>query len=50
MCSTAAATRWGGVLMKQEALDAMTEAAKQSVRLDELQAAASKIIAEKTHA
>jgi hypothetical protein len=26
--STAAATRWGGVLMKQETLDAMTEAAK----------------------
>jgi len=36
--------------MKQEALDAMIEAAKESVHLDELQAAASKIIAEKTHA
>lgn len=48
--STAAATRWGGVLMKQETLDAMTEAAKESVHLDELQVAASKIIAEKTHA
>ena len=36
--------------MKQETLDAMTEAAKESVHLDELQVAASKIIAEKTHA
>ena len=44
------ATRWGGALMKQEALDAMIEAAKESVCLDELQAAASKIIAERTHA
>jgi len=48
--SCATATRWGGVLMEQETLDAMTEAAKESVHLDELQAAASKIIAEKTHA
>lgn len=43
-------TRFGGALMEQEALDAMNEAAKESVRLDELQAAASKIIAEITHA
>ena len=43
-------TRLGGALMEQEALDAMTEAAKESVNLDELQAAASKIIAEITHA
>ena len=48
--ATAVATRWGGALMKQEALDAMIEAAKESVCLDELQAAASKIIAERTHA
>jgi len=36
--------------MEPEALKAMDEAAKYSVRLDELQAAASKVIAEKTHA
>ena len=43
-------TRFGGALMEQESPDAMNEAAKESVRLDELQAAASKIIAEITHA
>lgn len=36
--------------MTREALDAINEAAFQSVRLDELQAAASRIIAERTHA
>jgi len=48
--TSGADTRFGGALMEREALDAMTEAAKESVRLDELQAAASKIIAERTHA
>ncbi len=48
--STGTATRWGGAFMEQETLDAMNEAAKESVRMDELQAAASKTIAEKTHA
>ena len=43
-------TRVGGAWMTREALDAITEAAFQSVRLDELQAAASRIIAERTHA
>lgn len=43
-------TRYGGALMGKEALEAMDEAARQSVRLDELQAAASKVIAEITHA
>jgi len=43
-------TRYGGALMEEKPLKAMDEAAKYSVRLDELQAAASKIIAEKTHA
>jgi len=43
-------TRCGGALMEQEALEAMNEAAKESVRLDEFQAAASQIIAEITHA
>ena len=43
-------TFYGGALMKSEALDAMYEAAKHSVRLDELLAAASKVIAEITHA
>ena len=45
-----AMTRMGGALMEQEALEAMNEAAKGSVRLDELEAAASKVIAEITHA
>ncbi len=43
-------TRMGGALMEQEALEAMNEAAKGSARLDELEAAASKVIAEITHA
>ena len=43
-------TRYGGALIGKETLEAMKEAAKQSVRLDELQAAASRVIAEKTHA
>ncbi len=42
-------TRVGGAWMTREALDAINEAAFQSVRLDELQAAASRIIAERTH-
>lgn len=43
-------TAYGGALMGEEALQAMDEAAKESVRLDELQAAASKVISEVTHA
>jgi len=43
-------TIYGGALMEKEALEAMDEAAKQSVSLDELQAAASKVIAQITHA
>jgi L-seryl-tRNA(Ser) seleniumtransferase len=43
-------TMFGGALMEKEALRAMEEAAKEAVRLDELQAAASKVIAEITHA
>jgi len=43
-------TAYGGALMEKEALLAMDEAARESVRLDELQAAASKVIAEVTHA
>ncbi len=43
-------TSYGGALMKKEALEAMDEAARHSVRLDELHAAASKVIAEITHA
>lgn len=45
-----ATTRHGGALMQQEVVDAMDEAAKASVCLDELQAAASKVIARVTHA
>lgn len=44
------ATRYGGALMEREALEAMDEAARESVRFDELEAAASKVIAEVTHA
>lgn len=44
------ATRYGGALMEWKVLEAMDEAAKESVRLDELEAAASKVIAEVTHA
>lgn len=43
-------TRCGGALMEPEALEAMDEAAKYSVHLEQLEAAASKVIAEKTHA
>lgn len=43
-------TRHGGALMNPEVVEAMVEAAKASVRLDELQAAASKVIARVTHA
>jgi len=45
-----AMTRYGGTMVDDEVLDAMKEAAKYFVRMDELQAAASKIIAERTHA
>jgi len=44
------ATRLGGALMEQETVDAMAEATRQSVRLEELQAAASNIIAKITGA
>ena len=43
-------TRYGGARMDEEVLAAMNEAARDSVKLDELQAAASRIISEKTHA
>lgn len=45
-----AMTRYGGTLMGRRALDAMEEAAHYSVPLDYLQAAASRVIAERTHA
>lgn len=45
-----AMTRYGGALMGQNALDAMEEAAHHSVPIDALQAAASKVIATRTHA
>jgi len=45
-----AMTRYGGALMDAEALEAMNEAAKYSVSIDELQASASRSIAERTHA
>jgi len=44
------ATRYSGALMERLALEAMDEAARESVCLDELEAAASKVIAEVTHA
>jgi len=43
-------TRYGGALMERLALEAMDEAARESVCLDELEAAASKVIAKVTHA
>lgn len=43
-------TRYGGALMEEPTLRAMDEAARYTVPLDQLQAAASKIIAKKTHA
>lgn len=45
-----AMTRYGGTMVDDEVLDAMKAAAKYFVHMDELQAAASKIIAERTHA
>jgi D-glucosaminate-6-phosphate ammonia-lyase len=45
-----AMTRYGGTIVGQEVLDAMEEAAHYSVPLDRLQAAASRVIAAKTHA
>lgn len=44
------ATMLGGALMDQEVVDAMVQASKESVRMDELQAAASTIIGEITGA
>ncbi len=44
------ATRLGGALMDQEVVDAMVEASKESVKMDELQAAAGRIISEITGA
>lgn len=43
-------TRLGGAPMEQETIDAMSEAAKYFVRIDELQAAASRIISKITGA
>ncbi|MCK9357780.1 MAG: aminotransferase class V-fold PLP-dependent enzyme [Dehalococcoidia bacterium] len=45
-----AMTRYGGTIVGQEVLDAMEEAARYSVPLDRLQAAASRVIAARTHA
>ncbi|MCL5256670.1 MAG: aminotransferase class V-fold PLP-dependent enzyme [Chloroflexi bacterium] len=44
------ATRWGGSLMPQEVLEAMEEAARSYVRVEDLQEAAGKVIAEVTGA
>jgi len=38
-------TRYGGALMKKASVEAMDEAAKESVQLDELQVNASEVIA-----
>jgi len=43
-------TRYGGALMEEDALKAMDEAAHYSVNLFDLEAAASRVIAKKTHA
>ena len=43
--ASAFSTRYGGTLMRKAAAEAMDKAAKESVRLDELQVAASKVIA-----
>ena len=43
-------TRYGGALMEEDALKAMNEAAHYSVNLFDLEAAACRIIAQKTHA
>ncbi len=45
-----AMTRYGGTLVGQHVLDAMEEAAHYSVPMDELQVAASRVIARCTHA
>ncbi len=45
-----AMTRYGGTIVGREVLDAMEEAARYSVPLDRLQAAASRVIAARTHA
>lgn len=45
-----AMTRYGGTIVGQEVLDAMDEAARYSVPLDRLQAAASRVVAKRTHA
>jgi len=45
-----AMTRYGGTIVGQNVLDAMEEAARYSVPIDRLQAAASSVIAERTHA
>lgn len=45
-----AMTRYGGTIVGQHVLDAMEEAAHYSVPLDYLQAAASRAIAQRTHA
>lgn len=44
------ATRLGGAIMAEEVVDAMVQASKESVKIDELQAAASKLISEITGA
>jgi len=44
------ATRLGGALMEQQVVDAMVEAAQEAVPMDQLQAAASRIIAKVTGA
>ena len=44
------ATRLGGALMEQQVVDAMVQAAQESVPMDQLQAAASRILAEVTGA
>ncbi len=45
-----AMTRYGGTLVGQQVLDAMEEAARYFVPMDQLQAAASRIITKRTHA
>jgi len=45
-----AMTRYGGTIVGQKVLDAMEEAAHYSVPMDSLQAAASTVIAKRTHA
>jgi len=43
-------SKFGGALMEQETIDAMAQAAQESVRLDELESAASRVIAKVTGA